>query len=128
MQVSCRRKWELAAKQRGYRNWKGASFALRFCLYSTIGLCWLYLGQVDFFLQPMLVLLAKLVAGILSVTGLAVIILGQKVMLPGVFGIDIATECSAASQMIILASALLAYPTTYRFRLLGIVLFKFISK
>ena len=74
-------------------------------------------------MQPMLVLLAKLVAGILSMAGLTVVILGQKVVLPGVFGIDIASECSGAYQMIILASALLAYPTTCRLRLIGLVLF-----
>ena len=99
------------------------SFAIRFCLYSSIGLGWLYLGKVDFLLQPMLILLAKIVGEILSLTGLAVIVLGQKVVYPGIFGIDIANECSAASQMIIVASALFAYPAGLRLRLLGLFLF-----
>ena len=63
----------------------------------------------------MLILLARVVGEILSLTVLTVIILGQKVMYPGIFGIDIANECSAVSQMIIVASALL------QLELLGLV-------
>ena len=110
-------------KHKSHFDRTGLSFAVRFCLYSSVGLSWLYLGEVDFFLQPMLILLARLVGEILSLTGIAVIVLGQKVVCPGVFGIDIANECSAVSQVIIVASALFAYPTGLRFRLFGLFFF-----
>jgi exosortase/archaeosortase family protein len=110
-------------KHKSHFDCTGLSFAVRFCLYSSVGLGWLYLGEVDFFLQPMLQLLAKIVGEILSWTGIAVIVLGQKVVYPGIFGIDIANECSAVSQVIIVASALFAYPTGLRLRLLGLFLF-----
>ena len=103
------------------------SFAFRFCLYSSVGLGWLYLGEVDFLLQPMLILLAKIVGEILSLNGFAVVVLGQKVVCPGIFGIDITNECSAVSQMIIAASALFAYPAGLRFRLFGLFLFAAIT-
>ena len=101
----------------------GLLYVFRFCLYSSLGLSWFYLGDLDLLLKPMLTFLARAVGEILSRTGFAVIILDQKVVFPGVFGIDIANECSAVSQMIIAASAILAYPATPRFRLLGLFLF-----
>jgi exosortase/archaeosortase family protein len=123
MQDSCVEKRESLVKHKSHFDRTGLSFAFRFCLYSSIGLGWLYFGEVDFLLQPMLILLARIVGEILSLTGLAVIVLGQKVVYPGIFGIDIANECSAVSQMIIVASALFAYSTGLRLRLLGLLLF-----
>jgi len=105
---------------KGQGNWQGYSFAWRFCLYSGMGLCFLYLAPGDYLLQPLLIMLARLVGRVLELTGQPVVVLGQKVVLPGVFGIDIAVECSGAPHLVLFLSGVLAYPAPYRSRLVGV--------
>lgn len=97
-------------------------FAWRFCLFCAMGMGFFYLAPVHALLQPLLIMLAALVGGLLKVAGLPVIVLGQKVVLPGVFGIDIATECSGAPHLLLFFSGVLAYPTSSGSRLFGLIL------
>ena len=122
MSDSCGTFRDPAAKQLSQGRQKAFFFAWRFCLFCAMGMGFFYLAPVGVLLQPLLTALAALVGGLLKVTGLSVIVLGQKVVLPRVFGIDIATECSGAQQLILFLSAVLAYPTSNRSRLFGVAL------
>lgn len=98
------------------------SFGLRFCLYSAAGAGLLYLSPANKLLEPLLEVLATLVGGLLQSAGMPVMVLGQKVVLPGVFGIDIVTECSGIPQMVLFLSVVLAYPTSNASRLFGAII------
>ena len=98
------------------------SFVLRFCvlLMAAVGLSYAALDNGLF--QSVMNNWAMLVGSILKVFKLPVEIVEQKVVLPGVFGIDISLECSGVPHLLLFFSAVFAYPTTMRMRLLGALL------
>lgn len=98
------------------------SFSWRFTLCCIIGMGLLYFGLINSLLQPVLIVLSFLVGHVLEQAGLLVIIFGQKVVLPGIFGVDIAMECSGVSQLILFMSGVIAYPASNRSKLVGMIL------
>lgn len=81
-----------------------------------------YFASAQNIIGPFLSLLATLVGKLIDLTGTTVKVSGQVVLIPGVFGIDIADECSGISHLLLFCSAVLAYPGNLRSRMLGILM------
>lgn len=98
------------------------AFTLRLCLFAGFGLGFYYLGPTESFVQEIARLLALTVGGFLRLLGIMVNTNGAIVYMPGVFGIDITPGCSGLPFLILFLSAILAYPTTNKARLVGVAL------
>ena len=98
------------------------NFVLRFCGYTAAALIIYYFAWTHKIFGPFLSLLATIVGGLMNQLGATVVVSGQVVLVPSVFGIDIASECSGISHLILFCSAVLAYPATLRSRMLGVLL------
>ena len=108
--------------QAGDNDKQRLGFMFRFCLYSTLGIGLLYLVDAYSLVKPFCLLLAELTGISLEAVGLPVVIVGQKVILAGVFGIDIALECSGIPHLILFLSGVLAFKTSNTKRFYGLVL------
>jgi exosortase/archaeosortase family protein len=98
------------------------AFGLRFCGFAAAALIPYYFARTQNIFEPFLSLLATLVGGPLNLTGAAVVVSGRVILVPGAFGIDIGSECSGISHLLLFCSAVLAYPSTFRSRMLGVLL------
>jgi len=96
-------------------------FISLFIVYCATGISFLYFFPVDPFLQPFLKAMAAIVGKSLEIFGFPVVILAQKIRFPGTFGVEITLECSAIPHLIVLLSAILAFPTSKSSRLIGIL-------
>lgn len=98
------------------------TFVLRFCGFTAATLIIYFFARTQNIFEPFLSLLAALLGGLLNLTGATVVVSGRVVLVPGAFGMDIASECSGISHLILFCSAVLAYPSTFRSRMLGVLL------
>ena len=81
-----------------------------------------YAASLNGFFQPAMNSWAVLVGSFLKVYGFPVAVLEQRVVLPGVFGIDISLECTGVPHLLLFLSAVFAYPALPRIRLSGALL------
>ena len=97
-------------------------FACRFCLFVSLGLILISSLSRAYFFQPLITMLTELVGLSLGLAGVPIVIYDQRIVLPGIFGIEIAEECAQAEEWMVFLSAVLAYPTSNWSRLVGVAL------
>ena len=76
----------------------------------------------EYFIQPLIGAFVRSVEIVLVIIGYPVVMIGQQVVLPQVFGIQIAEECSQVEEWLVVLCAVLAYPTSLGTRLNGAAL------
>lgn len=96
-------------------------FFQSFVLYSGVAIAVFYFIPSERIFGWLLVALAKAVGGLASVVGIDAIVSGPLVVIPGNFGIEIAVECSGVPELLIFLCAVLAFPTSARSRLAGVI-------
>lgn len=97
-------------------------FFRSFVLYAGVAIAVFYLTPSERIFGWLLAALAKAVGGLTSVVGVDAIVSGSLVVIPGNFGIEIAVECSGVPELLIFLCAVLAFPTSARCKLAGVMI------
>ncbi len=100
----------------------GRLFVRNFLFFAGTVLSLFYLTTPPLLLQPVLRGLSGGVGAAVNLVGVSALVEGNRVVLPGVFGIEIAGQCSGIPELLLFASAIMAFDTTTRAKAVGVLL------